>query len=165
MSIRNRVRRALRKSRAESVSPTNSNATSSTLPSETSSLRKTPTTTSTLSRVLSSLGSRDKSSDRSEKKRIRDERQRGRGNAKNPLHPSLRPLTVENLRHQEMLSHYTLTFGASDPSQIESPSFCGVSPCCTRPPSIHLDRDDDAGLSPLSGLSVADTPTSISVQQ
>jgi hypothetical protein len=55
------------------------------------------------------------------------------------LHPSEKPLTAENLKHQELLNHFTMTFGASDPSRLDSMSFYGVSPCCTRRPSIDGD--------------------------
>ncbi|KAJ3473313.1 hypothetical protein NLG97_g10380 [Lecanicillium saksenae] len=47
------------------------------------------------------------------------------------------------MRHQEMLSHFSMTFGASDPAQIETMSFIGVSPCCTRPSSRRGSLDLD----------------------
>ncbi|KAH7023416.1 hypothetical protein EDB80DRAFT_41057 [Ilyonectria destructans] len=59
------------------------------------------------------------------------------------VHPSEKPLTEQNLRHQEMLSQFTWTFGASRPDQVESDSFIGISPCCTRTPSL-ADYDPSA---------------------
>ncbi|KJZ79016.1 hypothetical protein HIM_01789 [Hirsutella minnesotensis 3608] len=154
MAIRDRIRRALRKSDSSetfshtgsnTTSTSTSNSTSATTTSETSSLRKTATTASTLSRVFA-FGSRDKDparrSQEKAEKAARRERRRAARPGKKPIHPSQRPLTLQNLKHQEMLSHFTMTFGATDPHQIESLSFCGVSPCCTRANSIDLDRED-----------------------
>ncbi|KAJ6446325.1 C2 domain-containing protein [Purpureocillium lavendulum] len=166
MAIRDRVRRALHKSdSSDSVSQADSNSTTvttTTATSDTSSLHKTTTTTSTLSKVLS-FGSRDRTSDRNKSKD--KEAKKSRGRRSKPVHPSQRPLTLQNLKHQEMLSHFTMTFGASDPSQIERLSFCGVSPCCTRPGSVDLDRGDFNLSSHTSALSIADTPSSDSARQ
>ncbi|EFY98621.1 hypothetical protein X797_001900 [Metarhizium robertsii] len=128
MAIRDRFRRALRKSdSSDTISPTNSNTTTATT-SETSSLHKS--TSSKLARTFAfSRRSKDES---------HEESKRNKKNKK--IHPSQRPLTLQNLKHQEMLSHFSMTFGASDPSQIESASFIGVSPCCTRAPSLEIDR-------------------------
>ncbi|OAA43154.1 hypothetical protein NOR_04521 [Metarhizium rileyi] len=141
MAIRDRFRRALRKSDSSdtTISQTKSNTTTATT-SSTSSLHK-----STSSRFLKSFTFGRRSKDESQEESTRD-----RKNKK--LHPSQRPLTLQNLKHQEMLSHFSMTFGASDPSQIESASFIGVSPCCTRAPSLEIDR---AEASP----SLADSPS------
>ncbi|PHH84448.1 hypothetical protein CDD83_1933 [Cordyceps sp. RAO-2017] len=165
MAIRDRIRRALRSKSNSSASDSASHAgssnttTTATDASDTTSLRKINTTsTSTFSRVFA-FGSRDKGHRHNNNnnpaggKENRKDRKRHRP-GKKPVHPSQRPLTLQNLRHQEMLSHFTMTFGASDPSQIESLSFCGVSPCCTRPASVDLDRAD------LGALSLAATPAS-----
>lgn len=145
MAIRDRIRRALRKSdSSDAVSQTGSNTTATTLTtaatSETS-LHQLPTTTSALSRIftLGSHGSSGSGSSGTNKAKIKPSR-RERRRAKATVHPSQRPLTLQNLRHQEMLSHFTMTFGASDPDRIESLSFYGVSPCCTRAASVDLDR-------------------------
>ncbi|KAK2592881.1 hypothetical protein QQS21_009413 [Conoideocrella luteorostrata] len=135
MAIRDRFRRALRKSDSsdDTISQTDSNTTTTTAAtSETSSLHKSTTGSSKLARTFT-WGRRSK--DESEK-----ESKRSRKNKK--IHPSQRPLTLQNLKHQEMLSHFTMTFGASDQSQIETLSFIGVSPCCTRAPSLEIDRAD-----------------------
>jgi hypothetical protein len=63
------------------------------------------------------------------------------------VHPSEKPLTAQNLQHQEMLSHFSFTFGASSPEQIEEDDFFGVSPCCTRAPSVvnfSLEGDSES---------------------
>ncbi|KAM6526733.1 hypothetical protein FSOLCH5_002822 [Fusarium solani] len=63
------------------------------------------------------------------------------------VHPSEKPMTAQNLQHQEMLSHFQWTFGASRPEQVEDEDFIGISPCCTRAPSVvdfSLDRDSDS---------------------
>ncbi|EKJ67957.1 hypothetical protein NXS19_011899 [Fusarium pseudograminearum] len=62
-------------------------------------------------------------------------------------HPSEKPLTAQNLQHQEMLSQFSFTFGASSPEQIEDDDFLGVSPCCTRAPSVvnfSLEGDSES---------------------
>ncbi|KHN95155.1 uncharacterized protein MAM_07040 [Metarhizium album ARSEF 1941] len=130
MSIRDRFRRALRKSDSSdtTISQTESNTTTTTT-SETSSLHKS---------ITSSKFARTFAFARRSKDESHEESRRNRRNKK--IHPSQRPLTLQNLKHQEMLSHFTMTFGATDPSQIESASFIGVSPCCTRAPSLEIDR-------------------------
>ncbi|KND95380.1 hypothetical protein TOPH_00436 [Tolypocladium ophioglossoides CBS 100239] len=161
MAIRDRFRRALRKSdSSDSISQTESNTTTTTTTSETSSLHKTATTTSTLSKVFT-FGSRDRDNDRDKSKE--KERKTAKGGRKKPIHPSQRPLTLQNLKHQEMLGQFTMTFGASNPSQIERLSFCGVSPCCTRPGSV-VDFDGGDVSSP-SALSIAETPRGDSARQ
>ena len=143
MAIRDRFRRAMRKSDDSSdvISQTESNTTATTVDSSDSSSNKS--NGSRLAKTFS-LGLRDRS---------KDEEKQARKNKK--LHPSQRPLTLQNLKHQEMLSHFTMTFGASDPSQVEGVSFVGVSPCCTRAPSMEIDRAD---VSPL----LTGTPSSVS---
>lgn len=138
MAIRDRVRRALRKSEAsDALSQTESNGTTSTANTSQSSQGGSPKKSSSkLSRTWT-FGSRDKSKD---KKR---------------MHPSEKPLTAQNLRHQEMLSGFTMTFGASDPDQIESASFIGISPCCTRAGSRRGSINLDSLTDDLSSLTTA----------
>ncbi|KAG6008597.1 hypothetical protein E4U21_004237 [Claviceps maximensis] len=139
MTIRERFRRALRKSdSSDTISQTESNSTTTTTMSSSSSLHKSNTSGGKLARTFT-WGRRSK--DDSDK--ISQEAKEDIKNKKNKkMHPSQRPLTLQNLKHQEMLSHFTMTFGASDPDQIESLSFIGVSPCCTRRPSLDMDRAD-----------------------
>lgn len=81
-----------------------------------------------------------------------------------PIHPSEKPLTAQNLKHQEMLSQFTMTFGTRRLSQIEGYGFNGVSPCCTRPASLNGDGYGDAddeispSISPEGRRSLADAP-------
>ncbi|POR34862.1 Uncharacterized protein TPAR_04941 [Tolypocladium paradoxum] len=160
MAIRDRFRRALRRSdSSDSISQTDSNTTTTTT-SETSSLHKTATTTSTLSKVFT-FGSRDRDNDRDKNKE--KEKKKPKDGRKKPVHPSQRPLTLQNLKHQEMLSQFTMTFGASNPGQVERLSFCGVSPCCTRPASV-VDFDGGHGSPPLA-LSMVERPRSDSARQ
>lgn len=59
------------------------------------------------------------------------------------IHPRDKPLTATNLRHQAMLGTWSWdeAVGNSRVSFVD-----GISPCCTRPPSIRGDYDgDDAG--------------------
>ncbi|GAO13866.1 uncharacterized protein UV8b_03901 [Ustilaginoidea virens] len=148
MAIRDRFRRALRRSEenSDAISQTESNTTTTTNTSDTSSVHKS-TASSKLARTFAW---QRRSKDEPDK-----EAKRNRKNSR--LHPSQRPLTLQNLKHQEMLSHFTMTFGASDPSQIETLSFVGVSPCCTRAPSLDMQRQDTRGSSPASDLPKPDS--------
>mgnify|MGYP005989390561 CR=1 FL=1 len=143
MAIRDRIRHALRKSEAsDAITQTSSNTSnssnSSNTTTSTANTSQSSDTGASLQKSSSRLfgfGSRDKepkASKASKTNKTTKEKKRR-------LHPSEKPLTAQNLRHQELLSHFTMTFGASDPEQIESLSFIGVSPCCTRRNSISLD--------------------------
>ncbi|KAJ2974193.1 hypothetical protein NQ176_g6187 [Zarea fungicola] len=132
MAIRDRVRRALHPSEpSDTISQTASNTTNTSQSSEGPQLEKT---TSRLARAFNfgSSGEREREKERAavKKERKAQDKQKSRR-----THPRDRPLTTQNLRHQEMLGQFSMTFGASDPSQIETMSFIGVSPCCTRPSS------------------------------
>ncbi|KAG6031350.1 hypothetical protein E4U41_007596 [Claviceps citrina] len=132
MTIRDRFRRALRKSDSSgtTISQTESNTTTATTTSTASSLHKLTASGGKLARTFTwGRRSKDESADDSKKNKKTKK-----------LHPSQRPFTLQNLKHQEMLSQFTMTFGASDPDQIESFSFIGVSPCCTRVPSLEMLR-------------------------
>ncbi|KOS19393.1 hypothetical protein ESCO_000741 [Escovopsis weberi] len=163
MAIRDRFRRALRVS-GSSDSLSQSDATSSTASSthrasssgaSPISLIKTVSSNSSLSsfklsKTFSFRSSRDKTKSKetnvsSTLAKLHEEtpiKPRGKGrsprNVKH-LHPSQRPLTEQNLQHQAMLSHFTMTFGATNPAQIEDFDFYGISPCCTRTGSIAGD--------------------------
>ncbi|CAI6056379.1 hypothetical protein V2G26_013954 [Clonostachys chloroleuca] len=140
MAIRDRVRRALHKSDASSdYSQSGSNITTTTTATTSASETSSTSTSSSLrhhtSRFFSSWRSndRDRTSDHDKEKKKKRTK---------PIHPRDRPLTTTNIRHQEMLSHFTMTFGssASRLSQvIDDFEFDGVSPCCTRAPSINGD--------------------------
>jgi hypothetical protein len=109
------------------------------------SLKKT---SSTLSKTFS-FGRRDNSKKNEEKIARKQEAARKRREGRTYKHPSEKPLTEQNLKHQEMLSHFTMTFGASDPSQIIDPDFDGISPCCTRACSIDLGSTLQPGIFPI----------------
>jgi hypothetical protein len=150
MAIRDRFRRALRKSdSSDTISQTESNTTTTTT-SETSSLHKSTTSSSSRFARSFTFGRREKEDPEKESRRNRKNKK---------MHPSQRPLTLQNLKHQEMLNQFSMTFGASDPNQIESASFIGVSPCCTRAPSLEIDRAD------ISPSLTADSPNSDSFRQ
>ncbi|RDA86753.1 hypothetical protein CP532_4204 [Ophiocordyceps camponoti-leonardi (nom. inval.)] len=153
MAIRDRIRRVLHKTNS-SGSDTSSRSIppEATTTSDMTTIVKTTSPPSTFARVFNNFGGGgggarpDRDDDRRRREpRMPRTRRRGR-----KIHPSLRPLTAQNLQHQEMLSHFTMTFGATDPDQIESLSFCGISPCCTRTPSIDGD---------FAALQAAETPT------
>ncbi|OAQ98631.1 hypothetical protein LLEC1_07832 [Akanthomyces lecanii] len=122
MAIRERVRRALRNQSSGSDGP---------------QLEKT---TSRLARVLTFGGSPDSKEKEKERAEKRERKAAtAQGSSRRRTHPRDRPLTTQNIRHQEMLAGFSMTFGASDPNQIETLSFVGVSPCCTRRGSLDLD--------------------------
>ncbi|KAF5024278.1 hypothetical protein F66182_3646 [Fusarium sp. NRRL 66182] len=79
-------------------------------------------------------------------------------NKKKITHPSEKPMTAQNLQHQEMLSHFDFTFGASSLDQIEEDGFIGISPCCTRAPSLanfSLETDNESdGITSSSSSSI-----------
>ncbi|ATY58285.1 hypothetical protein A9K55_003221 [Cordyceps militaris] len=160
MAIRDRVRRALRKSEAsDTISQSESNTTTTTATtSQSSSSHDGPQlekTSSRLARVLtfgSSADSKDKEKERAEKRERKAAAAQG---SRRRTHPRDRPLTTQNIRHQEMLSHFSMTFGASDPTQIETMSFVGVSPCCTRRGSLDLDPVSRGSTTPSSNASSA----------
>ncbi|KAG6010224.1 hypothetical protein E4U54_008418 [Claviceps lovelessii] len=143
MTIRERFRRALRRSdSSDTISQTESSSTTTTATSASSSSQKSATSSGKLARTFP-WGRRSKD-ELDKTAQDAKENHGGGGNSKKSkkMHPSQRPLTLQNLKHQEMLSHFTMTFGASDPDQIESLSFIGVSPCCTRSPSLDMGRAD-----------------------
>lgn len=55
---------------------------------------------------------------------------------KQRMHPSERPLTETNLRHQELLSTFTMSFGRRRMSQGGRTSFSGISPGNSRQTSL-----------------------------
>ncbi|KAL6787857.1 hypothetical protein J3E68DRAFT_147948 [Trichoderma sp. SZMC 28012] len=138
MAIRDRFRRALRRSDdSDTISQTDSNATTDSTRQSSSdesapqlSLKKT---SSVLSRLFK---------DTKEKEAKVEEKNRKKNKGRTWKHPSEKPLTEQNLKHQEMLSHFTMTFGASDPSQVVDLDFDGISPCCTRNGSLDLGSPD-----------------------
>lgn len=147
MSIKDRFRRALRKSDSSSslsqsdtnttTTTTTTNTSQSSLPalSQQSHSQKAPAIA--LSKTFT-WGNRDKDKER-EKQEKREQKKKQRRGGPKPMHPSEKPLTAQNLKHQEMLGHFTMTFGATNRS--EHGGFGGVSPCCTRPASI-ADTDE-----------------------
>lgn len=152
MAIRDRIRHALRKSEAsDAITQTSSNTSnSSNTTTSTANTSQSSDTGASLQKSSSRLfgfGSRDKEPKATKANKTKEKKRR--------LHPSEKPLTAQNLRHQELLSHFTMTFGASDPEQIESLSFIGVSPCCTRRNSISLDISSEE--STPAGSSAAST--------
>ncbi|PFH58261.1 hypothetical protein XA68_13930 [Ophiocordyceps unilateralis] len=143
MAIRDRIRRVLRKSHSSgSDSSSHTDGSHGNSPTATpavvttSDVDKTTTPPSAFVRVFNNFSAR---SERDDSRRREPRLPRGRRRGRRSIHPSMRPLTIQNIQHQEMLSHFTMTFGATDPDQIESLSFCGISPCCTRTPSVDGD--------------------------
>ncbi|KAH7170572.1 hypothetical protein EDB81DRAFT_170582 [Dactylonectria macrodidyma] len=129
MAIRDSVRRVLRlsgesdnSSQADNSLTSTASSSKTSISSKSSGLRPTRSWT---------WGSNNKAKEMATK-----ERKARSKPAKRYTHPSEKPLTEQNLRHQEMLSQFTWTFGASRPDQVESDSFVGISPCCTRAPSL-----------------------------
>ncbi|OAA53692.1 hypothetical protein ISF_08631 [Cordyceps fumosorosea ARSEF 2679] len=169
MAIRDRFRRALRKSGAsDTVSPTElstagstaltTTTTTTTTTSQCSSSHDGPQLEKTTSRLARVLTFSSSSASSPEKEREREEkRDRKAAQSRRRTHPRDRPLTTQNIRHQEMLSHFRMTFGASDPTQIETMSFVGVSPCCTRRGSLDLDPSSRGSTTSFSNTSSSDS--------
>jgi len=132
MAIRDNFRRAFRRSDSSSSSQNDSTINSTTASSEAS---EPPSLHKTSSRLTWSWSSKEKDATKERKSKNKPK--------KRVVHPSERKLTAQNLAHQEMLSHFTMTFGASRPEQIETDSFIGISPCCTRTPSLAGDETDE----------------------
>lgn len=151
MTIKDRFRRALRKSdSSSSLSHSDTNTTANTANTSQSSLSAIqslstfasqqdpkPSAAPKLTKTFT-WGHREKDP---EKEKAREERRKAKKRGSKPVHPSEKPLTAQNLRHQEMLSHFTMTFGATRNEHLGAPSLGGVSPCCTRPASI-IDTDE-----------------------
>jgi hypothetical protein len=75
---------------------------------------------------------------KAEKKRQRKAKYQNAGK----IHPRDKPLTAQNLRHQAMLGTWSWDDSANGSSRRSFTS--GISPCCTRPPSIYQgDETDD----------------------
>ncbi|KAM0250546.1 hypothetical protein ACHAQJ_008556 [Trichoderma viride] len=152
MAIRERFRRALRRSDdSDTISQTDSDATAASSTRQSSSSESAPQlslkkTSSALSRTFT-FGRRDKEKDKERDNAKKEERDRKKTKGRTYKHPSEKPLTEQNLKHQEMLSHFTMTFGASDPSQIQDVDFDGISPCCTRNGSIDLGSPSQESIS------------------
>jgi hypothetical protein len=133
MSIRDRVRRALRtksdtasSDASDSASQSDSSPATPVSSNTSQSSDGTQSLSSKLSRTFT-FGSRDKDVSSSAPKE--------KPRRKRPLHPSERPLTAQNLKHQQVLGQFTMTFGTANLSQLD---LDGVSPCCTRAPSMDL---------------------------
>ena len=163
MAIRDRFRRALHKSTSSSNvsqasdsnrnSASNNHITTTTTAvsdsSEGSSLRKSPS-----AKLFPWRSSESESRKKEEEKR--------KAKKSKPVHPRDKPLTATNLRHQEMLSGFNMTFGSS-PNRLSQlvpagpwDDFEGVSPCCTRSPSI------DGGIDPVSSHEGSSTSLEVS---
>lgn len=150
MAIRDRFRRALHKSTSSSnVSSDNSsrnsvnNITTTNTTVSDSSEGSSPRT-ATSSKLFPWRSNDPESSSRKEK----SESRKSKKSSSKPVHPRDKPLTATNLRHQEMLSGFNMTFGSS-PSRLSQlvpagpwDEFEGVSPCCTRNPSFDGGRVD-----------------------
>ncbi|KAL7935074.1 hypothetical protein V8C35DRAFT_26259 [Trichoderma chlorosporum] len=143
MAIRERFRRALRRSDdSDTISQTESSTASDSSDRQSSSSESAPQlslkkTSSVLSRLFK---------DGKEKEVKKEEKDRKKTKGRTWKHPSEKPLTEQNLKHQEMLSHFKMTFGASDPAQVQELDFDGISPCCTRNCSIDLGSPDSNGI-------------------
>jgi len=168
MAIRDRVRRALHKSSTSEteaiqirpVAHTNTfdsgySGSGSTTPS---SLHRENTNLTNLTAASSSpkaLWSWTSRTDQEKEKRRKqkdEEKEKARqakanaaSKAKNkgrPVHPRDKPLTAQNLKHQEMLRGFTFEFGSSPDRMSQVCTDYEWSPCCTRAASIDGDHTD-----------------------
>ncbi|KAI9904660.1 hypothetical protein N3K66_001189 [Trichothecium roseum] len=160
MAIRDRFRRALHKSAStESITPSQSNTTiTTTQTSGTVSSSETTSSMRSLRKAQSTMfgctftwgrGEKDLEKEKKKEEEKERERERKRKRSKKPIHPRDRPLTEQNLRHQEALSHFTMTFGSESMASASNrlSYIGGVSPCCTRPASM-IDGIDSVAMSP-----------------
>lgn len=145
MAIREHFRRALRSDASASNmvdANTSGKITATVTKSSQNSDKSDSTSKSSLVNKLSrtwTWGSKDKDTTK--------ERKTKNKKGKKITHPSEKPMTAQNLQHQEMLSQFSFTFGASSPEQIEEDDFMGISPCCTRAPSVvnfSLEGDSES---------------------
>lgn len=143
MAIREHFRRAMRSDASASNiidANTSGKITATVTKSSQNSDKSDVSSKSSLVNKLSrtwTWGSKDKDATKERKSK----------KGKKITHPSEKPLTAQNLQHQEMLSQFSFTFGASSPEQIEDDDFLGVSPCCTRAPSVvnfSLEGDSES---------------------
>lgn len=141
MAIRESFRRVLRRSdESDSSSQPESNTATSSSKTSVSSKSSEPRLTRTWTWGSNKTwGTGTKAKEPTKERKPRNKTRR-------IVHPSEKPLTDQNILHQEMLSQFTWTFGASRPDQVEDDGFTGISPCCTRAPSIadydpHGDSD------------------------
>ncbi|KAF5676757.1 hypothetical protein FHETE_2030 [Fusarium heterosporum] len=146
MAIREHFRRAMRSDASSSSNiidaNTSGNITATMTKSSQNSDKSDSSSKSSLVNKLSrtwTWGSKDKDTTKERKPKSKK--------GKKITHPSEKPMTAQNLQHQEMLSHFDFTFGASSPDQIEGDDFAGISPCCTRAPSVvnfSLEGDSES---------------------
>ncbi len=158
MAIRERIRRAMHKSESSSNvsfqynsqysstnnSTTNINTTvlavSESWDNPPSSLRKAKSTKLFRWRSHDPDANSDSAAAAIKKKAEQKAIKAAKKSSSKSTHPRDKPLTATNLRHQEMLSGFSMTFGSS-PSRLSQlvpydEGFEGVSPCCTRNPSF-----------------------------
>ncbi|KAM0346798.1 hypothetical protein ACHAPU_005138 [Fusarium lateritium] len=144
MAIREHFRRAMRSDASSSNiidANTSGKITATMTKSSQNSDKSDSSSKSSLVNKLSrtwTWGSKDKDSTKERKPKSK---------SKKITHPSEKPMTAQNLQHQEMLSQFDFTFGASSPDQIEADDFAGISPCCTRAPSVvnfSLEGDSES---------------------
>jgi len=143
MAIRETFRRALRRSDDSNDSQTGSTLASTTTTTSNDNPVPSSPSSSSLHKTSSRLTNWSWSSGK-EKEAPKERKPKDKGK-KRVVHPSQRPLTNQNLAHQEMLSHFNMIFGASNSEQIETGSFMGISPCCTRTPSLIGDESSSDG--------------------
>lgn len=151
MAIREHFRRAMRSDASATDAQTAGKLTMAITTSSNNSEKSTSSKASSLASKLSRSWTWG-----SNKERI--SAAKPKKSKKRITHPSEKPLTQQNIQHQEMLSQFTWTFGASRPEQVEDDDFFGVSPCCTRAPSLvnfSLDNGDESdSSSPSSSASM-----------
>ncbi|KAF4123498.1 hypothetical protein GMORB2_6199 [Geosmithia morbida] len=150
MAIRERLRRVLPGSSSSNLSSSStgsiSQADSNTPATSNGSAQSSSSSSGKLTDKLPWNRS-SKGKDKEQRKEDREDKkqERRRRRTTGVIHPRDKPLTESNLRHQEMLSAFDFSFGSSPSrlSQVVPPDYIGISPCCTRAPSLYLPGDDD----------------------
>jgi hypothetical protein len=143
MAIRDKFRRAVgaSQSTASSSSSSSNAATEPATPTSASSSTSGPTESPATERKIRPRTFTWRSAKTVEEKEQQQQQQKKGGNKKTAAaDPREKPFTEMNLRYQEMLGSYELTFGTSHPEQLWNPD-SELSPGTSRQNSIDLGRN------------------------
>lgn len=145
MAIRERLRRVLSKPSSSDLPSSPTGSMSQTESNNQSSGAGVSSTSSSNKSGGSPFPWKRSSKEKEERKEDKEDKKRERRRRRTTgiVHPRDKPLTASNMRHQEMLSGFDFTFGSSPNrlSQVVPDGFEGISPCCTRTPSLCAPED------------------------
>ncbi|KAF7559780.1 hypothetical protein G7046_g4382 [Stylonectria norvegica] len=145
MAIRDHFRRAMRLSNSSDGSSQNDAETGTSTPASSNTSESSSSTQKSPSPKLSRTWTWGSSKEKFPGKERKPKTSKSnKSNKTRVVHPSEKPLTAQNLQHQEMLSQFTWTFGASRPEQVLSHDFTdSVNQATADPPYGHVPRIED----------------------